>query len=905
MSRQLQILLIEENESDAALLQRALENSGLLAQYLVVKTAIEMRETLQQKEWDLVIAGDSLPGFDGEAALTVARAFHTELPFILVSGTAGEEMAVKMMKAGVNDYLMKDNLVRLGAVVKRELAEAKTRKERKLLDNALNQISSAVINTGFDNFLQTIVIHLSSSLQADHAFIGLHKNIDEGTLETIAHATKGSIADNFIYSLKGTPCQYAFENNGCAYIENVAELFPLDELLVQNQIEGYIGLPLISGQGSLLGILVLLYKVPVKYLEVKQTILRFYSERIITEIERSYNQQALKESEELFSAIFKNSPVGITLVSFPDGIIKDVNDIFCKALGYKKQELIGKTTASVSLYKNIADRDLIFNALSEKGFVEKEEIEFLTKDGQIIHGLLSITIITIKGSALMLSTIVDMTAEKNAKNALRLSEEKYRNIIANINLGLLEVDNNEIIQVANNSFCEMSGYRMEEIIGKSARAIFSKNENEIKLNEINAERERGIAGVYERIITNKKGEPKEWLISGAPHYNDEGKMVGTIGIHLDITEQKRAENALKLSEEKFKSMVHNISDIITLIDNNGNIVYQSPSIKPILGYNETETIGRNIFEFLHPDDTAMVAAEMEKALINPGNANIIEYKFMNCKGDYVLLEGQANNQLSNPAIKAIIVNSKDITLRKKTAAALIKQAHDLSISNEELERFAYIASHDLQEPLRTVSSFMSLLQKKYKDVLDETATNYIRFAVDGAYRMKELINDLLLYSRLENKQQQTQPVNLQTVVQEVQVIMQCEIQQNAATIYAEGLPVVMAVKFEMELLFQNLIGNAIKYQPSGNKPIIYITGTERPYEWLITVKDNGIGIDEKFSDKIFIMFQRLYNKDEYSGTGIGLAVCKKIIDRCGGTIGMNAIPGAGSSFFFTIPKHIK
>jgi len=902
MSTQLQILLIEDNEGDAALVQQQIENSGLPAQYLIVTTAIEMQAALQLQEWDLVISDYSLPAFDGEAALAIVKAFNSDLPFILVSGTVGEEMAIKMMKAGVDDYVMKNNLIRLGAVVKRELAEAKTRKERKLLDNALNQISTAVISKGIDDFLQTIVIQLSSSLHADHAFIGLHKNGDEGTIETIAHAIKGSIADNFIYTLPGTPCQNTFENAGCAYVENVAELFPLDVLLEQMQIEGYIGIPLINSKGTSIGILVLLYKAPVKYLEVKQTILRFYSERIATEIERSNNQQALKESEELFSAIFKNSPVGITLVSFSDGIIRDANDILYKHLGYKKEELIGTTSAC--LYKNIADRDRVFKSIIDKGFVENEEIEFLTKGGQVIHGLLSIAIITIKGKAFMLSTVVNMTVEKNVKIALRLSEEKYRNIIANINLGLLEVDTNEIIEVANNSFCEMSGYSMEEIIGKSAKTLFAKSETNFKLIEINAERERGIAGVYERILINKKGETKEWLISGAPHYNDEGKMVGTIGIHLDITEQKLAEKALKLSEEKFKSMVHNISDIITLIDNYGNIVYQSASVKQVLGYNETETIGRNLFEFMHPNDIAMLAIEMEKMLLTPGNSNVVEYRVMNKFGEYVLMEGQANNQLLNPAIKAIIVNSKDITQRKKAEAALIKQAYDLSISNKELERFAFIASHDLQEPLRMVSSFMNLLQKKYKDVLDETATDYIRYAVDGSNRMKQLINDLLLYSRLASKHQQTQKVNLQNVVKEVQIILRYEILTNGATIYTDGLPVVMAVQLEMEQLLQNLISNAIKYQQAGNKAIIYVTGTERPNDWLIAVKDNGIGIDEKFSDKIFIMFQRLHNKDEYSGTGIGLAVCKKIVERYGGTITMESKPGEGSTFFFTIPKPV-
>ena len=139
-------------------------------------------------------------------------------------------------------------------------------------------------------------------------------------------------------------------------------------------------------------------------------------------------------------------------------------------------------------------------------------------------------------------------------------------------------------------------------------------------------------------------------------------------------------------------------------------------------------------------------------------------------------------------------------------------------------------------------------------------------------------------------------------MQEVQKILQYEILTNGATINTDSLPVVMAVKLDMEQLLQNLLSNAIKYQPAGNKAIVHITGTERPNDWLIKVKDNGIGIDKKFSDKVFIMFQRLHNKDEYSGTGIGLAVCKKIVERYGGKIGMESKPGEGSSFYFTIPK---
>jgi light-regulated signal transduction histidine kinase (bacteriophytochrome) len=201
-----------------------------------------------------------------------------------------------------------------------------------------------------------------------------------------------------------------------------------------------------------------------------------------------------------------------------------------------------------------------------------------------------------------------------------------------------------------------------------------------------------------------------------------------------------------------------------------------------------------------------------------------------------------------------------------------------------------------------VSSFMNLLQKKYNSQLDETANQYINFAVDGSNRMKQLITDLLRYSQVGVKPQPAELIDMNNALAELQIILHPKIEATGTSIFSESLPTITAIKTDIDQLLQNLIGNAIKYQAPASKPIIQIAGEERSNDWLISVQDNGIGIPPAFKDKIFVVFQRLHNKDAYSGTGIGLSICKKIIDKAGGKIWVESEQGKGSTFYFTIPK---
>jgi light-regulated signal transduction histidine kinase (bacteriophytochrome) len=244
----------------------------------------------------------------------------------------------------------------------------------------------------------------------------------------------------------------------------------------------------------------------------------------------------------------------------------------------------------------------------------------------------------------------------------------------------------------------------------------------------------------------------------------------------------------------------------------------------------------------------------------------------------------------------------DITERKRAQAVLRAAYDELARSNAELQQFAYVASHDLQEPLRMIGSYTQLLERRYGDKLDQDAHEFMDFIVDGATRMKQLIEDLLAYSRVGTRGRELRPVQAQAVLDKALVNLRAALEQSGATVTRDPLPEVNADDTQLAQLLQNLIANAIKFRKKDEAPRIHVGAEDAGDEWRFSVADNGIGIEPQYFDRIFLVFQRLHTQDEYPGTGIGLAICRKVVERHRGRIWVESAYGKGSAFRFTFPK---
>jgi PAS domain S-box-containing protein len=255
-------------------------------------------------------------------------------------------------------------------------------------------------------------------------------------------------------------------------------------------------------------------------------------------------------------------------------------------------------------------------------------------------------------------------------------------------------------------------------------------------------------------------------------------------------------------------------------------------------------------------------------------------------------------------VLGVFAAARDVTERKRAEETLARQAQELRSSNAELERFAYVASHDLQEPLRMVTSYLQLVEERYRDRIDENGRVFIDYAVDGAARMQQLINGLLTLSRVATKGHRLEEVDAQVALEHATQNLAIAIRESEAKLTHGRLPVVFADPTQLTQLFQNLIANAIKFA-AGRTPKIHIDSVSEKTQWLFRVCDNGIGIDMEYAERIFDIFQRLHGREQYPGTGIGLAISKRIVERHGGRIWVESEPGQGSTFFFTLPRQGK
>lgn len=393
----------------------------------------------------------------------------------------------------------------------------------------------------------------------------------------------------------------------------------------------------------------------------------------------------------------------------------------------------------------------------------------------------------------------------------------------------------------------------------------------------------------------------------------DGKPSRMVGSMTDISELKRSEEELKMANERFEKATEATNDAIWDWDIEAGVFFRSNAIDKFFGEGTARLLNEKNFwqDKFHPDDLAAIKSSIEKSLADPGcHRWEMEYRIFNQKGEmlYVIDRGLIIRDSNRKAVRMVGAMT-DITDRKRFEQELLalnrslnEQAEELKRSNEELEQFAFVASHDLQEPLRMISSFMDQLRRKYQDQLDDKALQYIYFATDGAKRMKQIILDLLDFSRANRPTDDKEEVDLNEVFAEYKALRRKIIQETNASIQSDPLPVLVTYKAQITQILHCLLDNAIKYSKTDVPPEIVLEVKGNGAYWQFAIKDNGIGIDAQFHDKIFIIFQRLHNRSQYSGTGVGLSIAKRSIEFLGGKIWLQSTPGIGSTFYFTIPK---
>jgi PAS domain S-box-containing protein len=511
---------------------------------------------------------------------------------------------------------------------------------------------------------------------------------------------------------------------------------------------------------------------------------------------------------------------------------------------------------------------------------------------------------------LVTAAIRDISARQAAEKQLAQTEGQYRGLLEAAPDAMVVVDQDGEIILLNVQAEKQFGYRRDELLGQKVKNIIPDGFAERLIADGTRSAAEALAqqiGTGIELIGRRKngsGFPIEIMLS--PLESTKGILV-TAAIR-DISARKAAEKQLlqmtrelSIKHRLLDSVVEGTTDLVYIRDLDNRFSLANGACAKLFGREANEVVGKTMRELL-PNDSYDAVAQSDQDVVHAGATRTIEEVaeingvtrlFLTTKGPY---------RDGDQKIVGTIGISRDITERKKSEERLEKTVGELKRSNDELQQFAYVASHDLQEPLRMVASYTQLLAKRYKGRLDSDADEFIAYAVDGCDRMQGLIQALLVYSRAGTSGKALGQVSSESALRQGLANLQRAIKESGAVVTHDSLPAIITDDTQLAQVFQNLVGNAIKYH-GVEAPHVHVSATKNGgKEWIFSVRDNGLGIDPQYFDKIFVLFQRLHVRTEFEGTGIGLAICKKILERLGGRIWVESELQKGSTFYFALPE---
>lgn len=621
----------------------------------------------------------------------------------------------------------------------------------------------------------------------------------------------------------------------------------------------------------------------------------------------------LKGAEYPYRALIDNMGEGALTIT-TEGTILYANRRFAGMVKTPLEKIIG---SNINHWFAPDSQWAIREVLQKSGEQKRvDNLNLAVGDGSQIDILLSVTPLLIEELPDSLSIVVtDITERKRAEVAVLQSEAKFRNIFENSPLGKSLTGMDGSLNV-NKAFCDIVGYSTDELCAKDWKEITHPDDIQESLNVIQSlidgKRRRA---QYEKRYIHKDGHIVWVEITTALERDKNSEPLYFLTTINDITGRKQMETALIESQTLYRLLAEHSSDVVTLIDSVGKVKYASPSTYYRLGYTESDLLGLDtpgILMHVHPDDRERIGLEIKRGRQLKLPTSRYEYRLQNKQGNYIWVEDILQREFDEHGeFVQTIVNSREITERKQAEAEIKKmnaeleqrvaqRTAQLEIANKELQSFAYSVSHDLRAPLRAIDGFSQTLWNKYSGQLGQEGEHYLTRVHENTKRMGQLIDDLLVLSRISRQEMSHQPVDLMMMAKEITAeFAESEPERNVRFQIAEQA-VVEGDAGLLKVVLQNLLGNAWKFTSKRDMAEIEVGFKENDNERVFFVRDNGVGFDMQYADKLFGAFQRLHSTHEFPGTGIGLATVQRVIHRHGGRIWAEAAVDQGATFYFTL-----
>jgi PAS domain S-box-containing protein len=627
--------------------------------------------------------------------------------------------------------------------------------------------------------------------------------------------------------------------------------------------------------------------------------------------EISHDITGRKETQAKYRGLLEAAPDAIVVVNQAGEIVL-LNVQAEKQFGYRRDELVGQQVTNI-IPQGFAERLIADGTRTAAEALAQQigtgiELQGRRRDGSNFPIEIMLSPLESAEGILVTAAIRDISVRKAAEKHLAQMEGRYRGLLEAAPDAMIVVNQAGEIVLLNLQAEKQFGYHRDELVGQQVTNIIPEGFAERLIADGTRTAAEALAqhiGTGIEIQGRRKNGsdfPIEIMLS--PLESAEGILV-TAAIR-DISVRKAAEKHLAQMEGRYRGLLEAAPDAMIVVNQPGEIVLLNLQAEKQFGYHRDELVGQQV--------TNIIPEGFAERLIADGTRTAAEALAQQI-GTGIELQGRRKDGSDFPieimlspleSAEGILVTAaiRDITERKESQEHLVKTVGELKRSNDELEHFAYVASHDLQEPLRMVASYTQLLAKRYQGRLDSDADEFINYAVDGCNRMQQLIRDLLTYSRAGTNSKAPSKISSEAALTDALTNLRPTIEESGAVVTHDALPAITTDDTQLTQVFQNLVGNAIKYRRA-EVPRIHISAAiNAGNEWIFSVRDNGLGIDPQYFEKIFVLFQRLHGREEFEGTGIGLAICKKMLERLGGRIWVESQPEKGSTFHFALSQGV-